>query len=131
MADPESPDHAGTDTAVIVADGDPTVRSALRLVLSQATGVRTVSEAGDADALLVDAAATTPDIVLLDWSLPGSRSKDIFAALHACAPGAVVVVISTRPEARVLATAAGADGFLCKSDDPALLIATLRRLVQR
>jgi PleD family two-component response regulator len=68
--------HAIPVRRVLVADGDPSVRSALRLVLCQAVGLNVVEEASDAAHLLVAAAASAPDLVLLDWNLPGWHPDD-------------------------------------------------------
>jgi DNA-binding NarL/FixJ family response regulator len=129
MAHLDTSSHARPVRRVLVADGDPTVRSALRLVLCQAVGLNVVEEASDAAHLLVAAAASAPDLVLLDWNLPGWHPDEALTALRAGAPGATVVVLSTRPEPRRRALAAGADAFVCKADGPTLLLATLERLV--
>ena len=113
---------------VVVADAEQSVRSALRLVLSKASGLRAIRETNDASDLLATAAASPPDLVLVDWNLPGLRPDAVIAGLQARAPRAIVVVLSTRPELRSRALAAGADAFVSKSDDPTLLLATLQRL---
>ena len=120
----------GTERRIIVADGDPIARSALRLVLTQAYGAHAVSDARDAQDLLIAVSASAPDLVLLDWNLPGAVAE-VCAAVHAQVPTAALVVLSTRPEARAQALAAGADEFVCKADAPGFLLATLQRLVPR
>jgi len=127
MADPSS--YPRPEPRILVADADPTVRSALRLVLSQAFGLHTLAEAADADDLRGAAALGAPDLVLLDWSLPGLRADADLAALRAWAPAAVVLIFSTRPDPRAAVLAAGADAFVCKADDPSLLLALLQRLL--
>ena len=114
---------------ILVGDGDPIVRSALRLVLDRTFGLGAVSEASDAARLLSAAAADPPDLVLVDWNLPGLHPTTAFAALHAALPGAAIVILATRPELRTQALAAGADAFVSKADDPTLLLAAIRHVV--
>jgi DNA-binding NarL/FixJ family response regulator len=117
---------APAERRVLVADADPTVRSALRLVLTRASGLHAITEANSANDLLAAAARTTPNLILLDWSLSNTRPEDLVAALRALVPSVMLVVLSTRPEPRSLAMAAGADAFVCKSDGPAVLLAAVQ-----
>ena len=68
---------------VLIADDQPQVRSALRLLLRQDPAMVVVGEAGDAEEALKLAATRTPDLVLLDWELPGQRNGTTLAGLPA------------------------------------------------
>jgi len=112
---------------VLLADGQAKVRSALRLLLEQETGVTVVGEAVNAADLYVQAGCTSPDLVLLAWELPGlANGISACTALHGLASQPAVVVLSGRPETGPLAIGAGADGFVCKGDPPEQLLGTLR-----
>ena len=113
---------------VIVADDQPEVRSALRLVLSQEPGIEHVGEAGHAGELLLLIAGGCPDLVLLDWELPGLRGDELVDALRAHCPSCRVIVLSGRPEARLGALAARADDFISKQEPPERLLASVRSL---
>jgi DNA-binding NarL/FixJ family response regulator len=118
---------------VLIADDQPQVRSALRLLLGQEPGVTVVGEAEDAEQALKLATGGQPDLVLLDWELPGQPAADASAgtgqhllpALRARRPCLKVVALSGRPEARQAALAAGADAFVSKGDPPEQLLAAL------
>jgi DNA-binding NarL/FixJ family response regulator len=118
---------------VLIADDQPQVRSALRLLLGQEPGVTVVGEAEDAEQALKLATGRQPDLVLLDWELPGRPAADASAgtgqrllpALRARRPCLKVVALSGRPEARRAALAAGADAFVSKGDPPEQLLAAL------
>lgn len=110
---------------VLLADDQAEVRSALKLLLEQDSEIAVVGEAADADALLAVTQATEPDIVLLDWELPGHRVVQVLPKLRACAPKAKVIALSGRLEARRAALAAGADAFVSKGDPPERLLAAL------
>ncbi len=109
---------------VLIADDQPQVRSALRLLLKQQPGMTVVGEAGDAEQALELAAAHQPDLVLLDWELP-DRGGAVLAELRVVRPGLVVVALSSHPEARWAALAAGANAFVSKGDPPDRLLATI------
>ncbi len=71
---------------ILLADDQPKVRSALRLLLEQQPWATAISEADDADALLARASAQLPGLVLLDWELPGMKAETCFGSLRALSP---------------------------------------------
>ena len=103
---------------VLLADDQPQVRSALRLLLEEEPGLSVVDEVVSAGELLSRVEVTCPDLILLDWELPGLRPGEMLPALNALDFGPVVVALSGRPEARRAALAAGADVFVSKGDPP-------------
>lgn len=113
---------------ILVADDQSDVRSALQLVLEQEFGVSRVSEAEDAERLIVQLSAIQPDVVLLDWELPDLAPRDTIVQLRDTNPELCVVVLSGRPEARRPALDAGADAFVSKIDSPDRLLKTLRKI---
>jgi DNA-binding NarL/FixJ family response regulator len=119
---------------VLLADDQAWLRSALRFLLEQESGVEVIGEAGDARALLSRVESARPDLVLLDWELPGMRAaggeQEILAALHQFCPDLFVIVLSGRPEASSSALDAGADFFVSKADPPESLLAALRAVKQ-
>ena len=111
---------------VVVADNQPTVRSALQLMLKHTLGVSAISEAGETKALLEQISTIHPDLVLLDWELPGLSAVGSLSALREGCPKLLVIVLSGRPEVGEQALAAGADAFVSKMDPPEFLLETLR-----
>jgi len=111
---------------VLLADDQSKVRSALRLLLEQQPGLSVVSEAAEAEDLLAQVEATQPDLVLLDWELPGLRTDDRLSTLRRLCPRLKVIALSGQLEARRAALTAGADGFVSKGDPPEQLLTTLR-----
>ena len=107
---------------VLIADDQPQVCSALRLMLRQDPGITVVAEAGDADQAVLLAATQQPDLVLLDWELRGHRDGSTLPEMRAACPGLKVIALSGRPEARLAALAAGADVFVSKGDPPEQLL---------
>jgi DNA-binding NarL/FixJ family response regulator len=109
----------------LLADGQPKVLSALRL-LNQVPGFQTVGEAGEATGLFDQVRAVQPDMVLLDWELPGLSTLNTLSALRANRPSLKVIALSGRPELWGATIAAGADLFVSKIDSPRKLLAVLR-----
>lgn len=100
----------------LVVDDDPRFRLLVRHVLATA-GVRT-SEAGPQDDVVGLARRDRPDVVLLDWRMPGPGGIEICRRLRADpAVGDVPVVIVTglsHPLDRAAALEAGAAEMLTK-----------------
>lgn len=124
---------------VLIADDQPEVRSALTLLLGQEAGLIVVGEAGDAAQALELATGQVPDLMLLDWELPGLRAAQnpagsgqrLLPALRARCPNLKVVALSGRPEARRAALTAGVDAFVSKGDPPERLLAAVDRCRRR
>ena len=110
---------------VLLADDQKKVRSALRLLLEQQPDLEILGEAVDTTGLLDWVKAAHPDLVLLDWELPGLPAVALLPLLHFHQPGLRVVALSGRPEARLVALETGVDAFVSKGDPPEVLMAAL------
>jgi DNA-binding NarL/FixJ family response regulator len=117
---------------VFVADAEPDVRAALRLMLNQEPGIVMVGEANRSHELASRIYAAQADLVLLDWELPGQPVADLIRALRARkVRQPFVIVLSVRPDRKAAALAAGADDFVSKTDPPERLRAALHRSMER
>jgi DNA-binding NarL/FixJ family response regulator len=110
---------------ILLADQEANVRFALRTLLERQSGMEVVGEAVNAEAMLRQVKATCPDLVLLDWSLPGITADQLLPTLRNAHPGLAVIALSGQPEARRAALAAGADAFVGKTDPPEQLLAAI------
>jgi DNA-binding NarL/FixJ family response regulator len=115
---------------VLVADAHQEVRWALRAVIQEEPGLTLVGEVSDAEQLLSEVRAQRPELILLDWELPGQHGEELLTTLCAHNCGFQVVVLSARPEARQAALAAGANAFVSKADTPQQLLGTVRKLAR-
>lgn len=113
---------------VLIADDEPQVRSALRLVLRQEAGVAIAGEAGDVEQALELVARQRPNLVLLDWESPERGGVAALAGMRAARPGLKVIALSGRPEARRAAQDAEVDAFVSKGDSPEWLLTVLRAI---
>jgi len=110
---------------ILLADDQPKVRFALRLLLEREPELNIVGEATEAETLLTQLATTQPDIVLLDWELPGLSHIDSLPTLRTAYPQLLVIALSGRLGTRQAALAAGADAFVSKGNPPEKLLDTL------
>jgi len=109
----------------LIADDQAKVRSALRLLLELQSGLSVVGEAANAGELQAMVEAIHPDLILLDWELPGAPAAELLSILRSCHPRLWIIALSGRPEARKAALAAGADAFVSKGDPPERLLAVV------
>ena len=116
---------------ILLADPQPKVRFALRVLLERHPDFQVVGEAACAEELLILAAASCPDLVLLDWSVAEAMAEGLMVALRCECPSAGVIVLSGRPEARQAALAAGADTFVSKGNPPEHLLAAIVRCCRK
>ena len=107
---------------ILVADDDDSVRSLLRLTLP-AEGVEVV-EARDGEEALELISAHAPDLLLLDWNMPGRPGADVLAEVRRSHPTLPVIVLTADQAGSTheLAGALGADTFLTKPFSPLELL---------
>lgn len=112
---------------VMLVDDEPLLRSLLRMMLHRTGRYEVVGEAGDGREALELASAITPDLVLLDLSMPRMDGLEALPHLRRLVPQAHVIVLSgfAAASAATTATAAGAHGYLEKGLAPANLVEAL------
>lgn len=138
MADLDPPEvkvpDCGSDRSgvprVLLVDDNALVRRLLREQLHARGALTVVGEAGDATTAVRLAADLSPDLVVLDLSMPGSDGFVTIAEIGAAAPTARVVVVSgfAAHEVEERVRAAGAAAYLEKglrTDFSAALLAVL------
>ncbi len=111
---------------VLLADERQKVRSAVRLLLEQQPDIEVLGEAVDATGLRDWVSAAAPDVVLLDWELPGGEVGELVSDIRQRCPSIKVVALSGLPEAKKEALRAGADAFVSKGDPPERLLEAIR-----
>jgi len=113
---------------VLIADDHPMVRDALARTVHELEPAAEVQQAGDFDTLLRLALEESADLVLLDLNMPGMDGIAGLQRLRARLPTMPVVVASGQDDAATIRAvlAAGAAGFIPKSERPEVLLGALR-----
>ena len=113
---------------VVIADDHRVVRDGLCYLLGQEPDVEVAGEAGDGRQAIDVAAATRPDVLLLDLYMPGLDGHAVMAALRETQhqPAIVVLTSATDDEHLVRAMQAGATSYLLKTAAAEDVIAAVR-----
>jgi len=121
---------------VLVADDEATSRHLIQTVLT-GWGFEVLLAAEGGEALDILGASSPPEIVLLDWIMPGADGLEVCRRIRAAKPHATtyIILVTARGglENVVQWLEAGADDYLTKPFDPRELRARLRagvRIVQ-
>jgi two-component system nitrate/nitrite response regulator NarL len=119
---------AGT-IRVLVVDDHTLFRRGLISLLAGDGRFEIVAEAGDANEAHRIAAATQPDVILLDNHMPGVNGVDALAGFREGSPEARVLMLTVSEDERDLAAAlrGGARGYLLKTMDSDMLVAAILR----
>jgi two-component system, NarL family, response regulator DesR len=114
-------------TNILLADNTPHTRSALALMLETRLGAQIIGQVSHMDSLLSEAAASRPNVIIMDWDLPGNMQGAALKTLSQLRPAPRVIITSARPEAAEQAAQAGAFAFINKTDPPEALLDAVER----
>ncbi|MET0429381.1 MAG: response regulator transcription factor [Microvirga sp.] len=117
-------------TRILIADDHDVVRSGVRAILETQAGWEVVGEAVDGKDAVVQALATHPDVVVLDYGLPVMNGIEATRQIRTRIPGTEVLIFTMHDTATLVREVleAGARGFLLKSDARRFLIAAVESL---
>jgi len=115
---------------VLLVDDDPHIRQVLAFAFDKAGLL--VSEAGDGEAALAEAARILPDLVVLDINMPRMDGLEVCRRLRA-ASEVPVLFLSSRDEEfdRVLGIELGADDYVVKPFSPREVVARAKAILRR
>jgi DNA-binding NarL/FixJ family response regulator len=109
------PDDQPIDV-VLVEDND-VFREALELLLDVTPDVRVVASVSNGEAALDVCPRLDPDVVLVDYRLPGLDGVETTAAIRSACPGASVVVLTATAETGEVAALLEAGAIACLTKD--------------
>ena len=115
---------------VLLADDQVWLRSALRLLLEHEANIEVVGEAENIRALPSMVNRLHPDLLFLDWQLPGldtnSARQRLLDILHSIHPQMYIVALinDVNSNSRQLL---GADAYVNKAEPPERVVTVLRR----
>lgn len=117
---------------VMIVDDSPDLRELIGMVIGRhPAGWKVVATAEQGRQAVEEARRAQPDLVLLDIAMPVMDGMEALPLIREVAPDAVVVMLSGYPfaTAGAGALAAGAHGYLEKSDLVRGLIPRLQRIL--
>ena len=109
---------------VLVADDHPVVRKGLQTCLARQGHLKVVGEAADGDEALRKARELSPDVVLMDISMPGMNGLAVTEVLRKEAPEMKVLILSVHSNKDYIfrVIQAGAHGYVSKEAPPEELV---------
>ncbi len=116
---------------IYVTDDDPGIRELVAEYLaSQGYAVETAEDAVSLDRLL---AARLPDLLVLDWMMPGEDGLSVARRLRAQPGFPPIIMLSAKGEDidRIIGLEVGADDYLPKPFNPRELLARIRAVMRR
>jgi len=114
--------------SVLLVDDHTVVRTGFRLLLESTPDVRVIAEADSGEAACRRFDETTPDIVVLDLSMPGIGGLETLRRIRARNPSAKMLALSAHDDSMHARRALrqGALGFLSKRTAPETLLEAVR-----
>jgi two-component system response regulator MprA len=119
------------DAAILVVDDDAPIRRMLeRTLAAEGYAVESAVDGGDA---LVSVERSTPDLILLDVTMPGLDGLAVCRRLRDKGLATPVLLLTARDELddRVAGLDAGADDYVVKPFETVELLARVRALLRR
>jgi DNA-binding NarL/FixJ family response regulator len=115
---------------LLLVDDQAIVRTGLRTLLGAESDIEVVGEAGDGRRALALVDETAPDVVLMDIRMPDMDGIAATAEMvRRGAPARICILTTYGVDEYVYdSLAAGASGFLLKTDSPERIVATIRAI---
>jgi DNA-binding NarL/FixJ family response regulator len=117
-------------TRILIADDHEVVRSGLKAIVEARSGWQVVAEAVDGKEAVAKAIETTPDVAIVDYSLPIMNGIEATRQIRVRSPQTEILIFTMHDSDALLdeALQAGARAFLLKSDAQHYLVAAVESL---
>ena len=117
---------------VLLVEDNQVFREGLELVLGLQEDIEVVASVGSGDEAAATARELAPDVVLMDFRLPGMDGVQATAAVRKACPDVAVVGLtaSANPRERQALFEAGAVACLTKDEELGEIVAAIRSAVQ-
>jgi two-component system phosphate regulon response regulator PhoB len=118
---------------ILLVEDEPAIQELLAFNVTQC-GYRAL-QASDADAALTQINSALPDLILLDWMLPGMSGVELAKRLRADqrTRNIPIIMLTARTDERdkILGLESGADDYITKPFSPRELMARIRAVLRR
>jgi len=118
---------------VLLVEDNQVFREALELLLGLRPDIEVVASIGDGSEAVAAAREHEPDVVLMDYRLPGIDGVQATAALRTACPDVAVVCLTASANAREIEALydAGAVECLTKDQELDLIVDAIKRAVAK
>jgi two-component system, NarL family, response regulator NreC len=115
---------------IILADDHALVREGIKRIIQEDPALKVVDETGDGVELLHLLEESTPDMVILDISMPGMRGVDALKIIKELYPQVKILVLTMHKTTEYLYMSMdnGADGYLLKEDANEILHSAIQSI---
>jgi DNA-binding NarL/FixJ family response regulator len=116
--------------SIILADDHVLFRQGLKMLIEEDPELRVADEAGDGLELLEILEEYTPDMVIIDISMPRLRGLEATKFIKELYPDIKVLVLTMNKSKEILYKAmnSGADGYLLKEDANEILHSAIKTI---
>ena len=117
---------------IILADDHAMFRQGIKNIIEGAEEMEVVGEASDGLELLEILKKVTPDMVILDISMPNLRGLEATREIKTVSPEVKVLILTMHKDKEYVyyAISAGAEGYLLKEDADTELFAAIEKIRQ-
>ena len=118
---------------ILLVEDNQVFREALELLLGLSSDVEVVASVGDGSEAVPAVREHEPDVVLMDYRLPGLDGVQATGAVRDAAPDVAVVCLTASANAREIEAlyAAGATACLTKDQELETIVDAIRRAAGR
>jgi DNA-binding NarL/FixJ family response regulator len=115
---------------IILADDHAVMRQGLKRIIEEIPGVEVIAETSDGLELMVVLKKITPDMVILDISMPNLRGIEATGEIRKLYPDIKVLLLTMHKNKDYVyhAFAAGAHGYLLKEDSDTELLSAIEAI---
>lgn len=115
---------------LLIIDDHSIVRQGLITIMATTPDIQVVADACDGGRGLDEVRRHQPDVVLLDYSIPGIQGADLIRRLKAEHPRGQVLVLSMHKEGEIVSRLlkAGAAGYITKDAQAETLLCAIRKV---
>ena len=116
---------------IVLVEDNQVFREALELLLGLQQDIEVVASVGDGNDAVPAAREHQPDVVLMDYRLPGLDGVEATRAIRESAPGVAVVCLTASANLREIDALYEAGAVACLSKDQELdeIVGAIRRAV--
>jgi DNA-binding NarL/FixJ family response regulator len=112
---------------IVIADDHPLFRKGMKRLIEDVPGLEVVGEAGDGCELLDLLKEKTPDLAIVDISMPNLRGIEAAREIHTLYPNTKVLILTMHKSTEYLyhSISAGARGYVLKEDSDVELLSAI------